>query len=281
MSRTFSRLLLATEHSEFDAGSEHVALAIAGHSGLPLVALLPILSNPEYEAVTPQRVARVEAAAAGRLAEMATAAGEAGVTWEAVVRRGPELFREIVDEARERGTDLLVIRRRARVGWLAKLLLGETVGHVLANAPCSVLVVPKQARLWSRHVMVVVDPAAPDALAIGQGAALAAESALPLTLVSVIDDTPYDNAQRALAQSLMQVHRIVPTARSELLHGNAHQQLSEAAKRLGADLIVVGGHIRGRFARAWNGGTVQKIIGLADSAVLVSIGGSPTSHATA
>jgi hypothetical protein len=272
MGGPFKRMLLATEHSEFDAGSERIALDMAQRCRLPLMAVLPILSNPEFEAVAPQLAQRAEVAAGARLAELAAGAARAGVPWQAVVRRGPALFREIVAEAASREADLLVIRRRGRLGRLANLLVGEMVGQVLANSPCSVLVVPRQAAMWSRHVLVAVDPSAPDPAAIGQGAAVAAECALPLTLLAVsgggADD---DRANQVLSGALADLRRHQPAARAEVLHGKAHQRIGEAASRLGADLIVVGRHGDGGFARAWLGGVAQKVIGLAECPVLVAI----------
>ena len=74
----FTRILLATEHTEFDVGAERVALELARRCGVPLAAVLPIVTNPEYEvtdpALAPQRRAAappprgeaLRAAAAGR-----------------------------------------------------------------------------------------------------------------------------------------------------------------------------------------------------------------------
>ena len=42
----FKRILLATEHTEFDTGAERVAFTMALHCGIPLSVVLPLLSNP-------------------------------------------------------------------------------------------------------------------------------------------------------------------------------------------------------------------------------------------
>ena len=47
MAQFFARLLLATEHTEFDTGAETLALALAQRCLLPLTMVLPLLSNPE------------------------------------------------------------------------------------------------------------------------------------------------------------------------------------------------------------------------------------------
>ena len=56
MAHLFNRLLLATEHSEFDAGSEAMAFALAQRCQLPLATVVPLVSNPEYEALAPQKM---------------------------------------------------------------------------------------------------------------------------------------------------------------------------------------------------------------------------------
>jgi nucleotide-binding universal stress UspA family protein len=47
-----------------------------------------------------------------------------------------------------------------------------------------------------------------------------------------------------------------------------------AAAACGADLMVVGRHGTSLLARAWIGGTAQKVIGLAEGPVLVHIAGT-------
>ncbi|WP_341892378.1 universal stress protein, partial [Variovorax sp. YR752] len=108
----FSHLLLATEHTAQDAGAEAIAFALSQHCGTPLMVLLPLLSNPEYELMAPQLAMRAEAEAAQRLHELREMAAGAGVAIEPQVRRGPARYEEIVAEARERAADLIVIRRR-------------------------------------------------------------------------------------------------------------------------------------------------------------------------
>jgi nucleotide-binding universal stress UspA family protein len=71
---------------------------------------------------------------------------------------------------------------------------------------------------------------------------------------------------------LAQAQVLVPEAHSELLQGKGHQTLTQAATRLGADLIVVGRHRYGGITGARPGETMQKLIGHADCAVLVAAG---------
>ena len=86
MPHPFSRLLLATEHSEQDEGAEALAFALAQRCALPLHAVLPIASNPEYEAIAPQLAAHAEAQAGERIGALRADAQRAGLALEIQVR---------------------------------------------------------------------------------------------------------------------------------------------------------------------------------------------------
>jgi len=268
----FTRLLLATEHGEFDTGAEALAFALARRSGGPLAVVLPMLSNPEFEMVAPQLAAKADAAMSAKRQHLLARAASEGVQLDVRVRRGAEPYAEIVDEARERGTDLIVIRRRGQRGLLANLLVGEMVSKVVAHAPCSVLIAPRAARLWSRQVLVGIDPQAPDTALLAQAAALAAAWALPLHLLCVASsEAARAPAEQALAAALTQARAICATALGEVLVGRPHQALIGAARAGPDDLLVVGRHGSETLGRAWIGGVAQKVIGLAEGPVLVHV----------
>ena len=274
MATVFSHLLLATEHSEFDVGAEALAFALARRCQLPLAGVLPIVSNPEYEALAPQIAAAADAQAAQRIQALQAQAQAAGVSLDLQARRGEEPFQEIVDAAVEGAADLLVIRRRGKRGVLARLMIGEMVAKVVANAPCSVLIVPRAASMWSRRVLAAVDPRAVDLSIVAQAAAVAAECALPLLLVAVVDSPAAEAtqlAEQALARARATAQAAGVQADVLLRVGRAHEQILAAAAERQADLVVVGRHGESRLARAWLGGVTQKVVGLADRPVLVAV----------
>ena len=269
MGAPFTRLLLATEHSEFDSGAEALALALAQRCALPLAGVLPVLGSPEFEMVAPQLAAKADHEASLKREHLLALAQAAGVLLELRVRHGPEPFEEIVQEAQVRAADLIIIRRRGQRGLLARLLVGEMVSKVVAHAPCSVLVAPRGARMWQRRVLVGVDPLAVDAAMLALAARLAADCGLPLGVLCVASDAAAGpRAAAALASALAQARATCSSADGELRVGPAHQQLLAAAADGGADLIVIGRHSRhGRRARI--GREAQKVIGLAECPVLV------------
>jgi nucleotide-binding universal stress UspA family protein len=265
----FARPLLATEHSEFDVGAEHVALALAARRDAPLAVVLPMIGNPEFDAVAPALAARDDAIAAEKLQHLQTLAAAQGVRLAVTVRRGAEPYREIVDEAAALRADLIVIRRRGSAGLLANLLLGEMVGKVIAHAPCHVLVNARAARLWQRQVLVAVDPSVSARDGVAAAARIAVEFGLPLGVICVAEGGGDNTAQQALDAALADARALGATAQGELLAGKPHVQILEAARRRGADLIVLGRHGAVRLSRAWIGGVAQKVVGLADCPVLV------------
>jgi nucleotide-binding universal stress UspA family protein len=265
MQTPFERLLLATEHSEFDTGAEALGLALARHCGLPLPVVMPVISNPEYEATTPAAAERADNAAAARREAFVAEAQTAGIALDLQVRHGLQLWREIVDHAREQATELLVIRRRGRTGLLANVLIGDMVSKVLAHAPCPVLVCPRAARMWQQRVLVALAPGEPDDGPLRTAAEVARRCGLPLTMLSVGPES----LRAGLEQQAQAWRAGGLTVDVDLRHGVVHRAIAEAAQARGADLIVVGRHGGDFLGRAWIGGTAQKVIGLADQPVLV------------
>ena len=268
----YARLLLATEHTEFDAGSEHVALELARQRGVPLAGIVPIVSNVEYESVAPELVARVEEGVHARLVALRGDAQRAGVALELRVRRGEEPWREIVAEARERGADLLIVRRRGKRSFLANLMVGEMVGKVATAAPCSVLLVPRAARVWTRRVLAGIDGTRMGTDVARAAARMAVSAGLPLTVASVaVHDTANE---RAAADAV--VAAAVSAARTEgadveghVAAGRAADAIAALAAASGADLLVVGRGGPEAHGRLHLGSNAQRIAGLAACAVLV------------
>ncbi|MBI3902932.1 MAG: universal stress protein [Nitrosomonadales bacterium] len=268
----FFRLLLASEHTEFDVGAERVALEMAHSCGLPLNAVLPVLSNPEFEAAAPQLAERAEREAATKIAALRAQAQQAGVELNIVARHGSEPYREIVDEATRCDSDLIIVRRRGKQGFLARLLVGEMVSKVVSHAPCSVLFVPRAAHMWSHGVLAAIDSSVAATRVATVAAAIAARCGLPLTFISVAShDTPTlrAEAEKNLASAMNIASAAGANALGRILIGKAFELILAAAKTQGTDLIVIGRHGESNVVRAPLGGTTQKVLGLAESPVLV------------
>lgn len=270
MASLFTRLLLATEHSEFDTGAENMALALAKRCQLPLAAVLPLVSNPEYEALAPQIAAKAEREAAVKIGQLRAQAQADGVAIELRVRRGEEPYREIVEEAREQASDLIIIRRRGKRSFLANLLVGEMVSKVVAHAPCHVLIVPREARMWSQRVMVAAEPTEQGRHIVAMAIAVAAQCSLPLHLVTVVPAEALRQQAQAFVSDMVNQARLAGVAaQAEVRTGKPFTEILEARAASQSDLIVMGSRGDSRIGRALVGGVAQKVMGLSDHPVLV------------
>jgi len=270
MAHLFNRLLLATEHSEFDTGAEGVALSLAQRCQLPLSAIVPLVSNPEYEALAPQIAAQAEQQAAAKIADLRQQAAAVGVALNVQVRRGEEAYQEIVEQARSQHSELIIIRRRGKRGILANLLVGEMVSKVVAHAPCHVLIVPREARMWSHSVLVAAEPNEQGHHLVAKAIAVAAECGLVLHVVSVVaSDGLRASTESFVTDSLRQAQLHGVTAHGEVRVGKPFDEILSARRESQSDLIVMGSRSDSRIGRALVGGVAQKVLGLCEHPVLV------------
>lgn len=260
----FQRILLATEGTEFDTGAERVALALARTCGRPLDAVLPLASNPEYEAVAPELAARAEREAAQRLAALRAAAEREGVSLRVRVRRGDEPYQEIVGEAAESQADVLVIRRRGKRGFLAKLLVGEMVSNVIALAPCSVLAVPRAAGVWSRSILAVSDGSRESAAALETAAAMGRLCTLPVRVLDVSEQAGGAGVPIGLDDTVRRIREAGVEITTAAAQGSLEDALPAAMRSSAADLLVIGHGGIGPIGRS-----AEAVLGQAESPVLI------------
>jgi nucleotide-binding universal stress UspA family protein len=270
MGQLFTRLLLATEHTEFDAGAESVAISMAQRCQLPLVTVLPLVSNPEYESLAPEIAMRAERDAAAKIAEIRINAQAKGVSIDLRVRRGEEPYCEIVEEARAQNSELIILRRRGKRGFLANLLVGEMVSKVLAHAPCHVLFAPRESHMWRHGVLVAAEPGSQGLRLVKTAAAVAAECGLPLYLVYVTaSDASASDITCFLVDASDAAKQLGVNLQLDQRSGKAFTEILASAATHQADLLVIGSRNDKHIGRAMIGGVAQKVIGLSDKPVLV------------
>jgi nucleotide-binding universal stress UspA family protein len=275
MTSPYSHLLLATEHTEYDTGAERVGIDLASRCGVPLHAVLPLVSNAELMMLAPEIEDKAESDAVARLDELQQAARARGVALERTIRRGETPFREIVDEAEKQSADLLILRRRGKRSYLANLLLGEMVHTVTGHAPCDVLIVPRAAQFWSRGIVLATDGSPHSDRATGLAAEIAVQCNLPLTVVSVVEKKQGQETDEKAAKAI--VDRALDRVKSKgaqasgqvVTEGKPHEAILAAADTSGADLIVIGRRGLNRVERILVGGTSERVAGSANCAVLI------------
>ncbi|HTY99824.1 MAG TPA: universal stress protein [Rhodocyclaceae bacterium] len=265
------RILLATEGTDFDAGAERVAIELAARFAVPLRAVLPLVTNPEFLSLAPEREEKAEAEAAAKLERLRQAARAGGVELLGKVRRGEAPFREIVDEAAESRAELIVLRRRGKRSYLANLLLGEMVHTVIGHAPCDVLIVPRAAQLWTTGILLATDGSPHSRRATAVAAAIAANRHLPLTVVSVADGGRAA-AEHCVAEALAEAQAAGLRTSGRVIAGDGRkpaEAILAVGEEVGADLIVIGRRGLNRVARLLVGSTSERVAGRAGGAVLI------------
>ena len=270
VSELFTRLLLATEHSLFDSGAEAVALAMAHRCGLALPTVFPLVSNPEFEALAPHIAAKSEQDAALKIAELRLQAVSMGVSVEIQVRRGEELYQEIVQEAIARASELIILRRRGKRSFLANLLLGEMVSKVVAHAPCHVLIVPRGGQFWTQRILVAAENTAQGRRICQTAMALASQCQLPLHLLTVVAADVLQEAAQPLHNQIQEMARNAGVVlETEIRIGKPFAEILATSERTTSDLIMMGCRDDTHLGRALVGGVAQKVLGLSEHPVLV------------
>ena len=265
----FSRVLLATELTEFDAGAERIAFAMAQRCGVPLRVVIPVLSNPEFEAEMPELALRAEQEVAERIGELRARAAAAGVELDVRVRRGAEAHPEIVAEAKESQADLIVLRRRGRQGFLARILVGEMVSKVIRDVACAVLLVPRAAQFWTQGILAAVGDATQKQTIAKTAGLIAGICKLPLTVLSVAEnESALAAAQSANSAAVEAAAASASQVKALVVVGKPVEQTVTAAKAMNADLVVIGRQ-RYHLFPFGRSGIMQNIAGSVDAPTLV------------
>ncbi|MBI2312231.1 MAG: universal stress protein [Betaproteobacteria bacterium] len=266
-------LLLATDGSEYSAGAQRVAIALAQRAKARLTAMTMALRAEDLELVGTRGLREAqERQAEFRLDAVASASAAAGVPCERLIRYGDEPHFEIINAVEEIGADLIVMGRRGARG-LARLMVGDATGKVAGEAPCSVLVVPRHAAMPQRRILFCTDGSPHAEAAAAAAWAVARCCNLPVTVVSV-KASQHSEARRAEADAIVKraVDRLAGlgvAAEGRVAEGEVADAVVGVARSLGADLLVIGSHGRTGWRRLLLGSNSQRIIGKAECAVLV------------
>lgn len=268
----FERLLVATDGSEYSAGAERVAIAMAAKAGVPLIVVTAVIASPDLDGLGTDGLGKSEVEATERLERVEAAAAKQGVRCTKVIRYGDDPYREIVAEATDSNADLVIVGRRGKRG-LARLMMGDATVKVIGNAPCSVMVVPKAADMWRTRILLATDGSRSGDAAAVAAARIAHCCGNPVTVVSA-QVPKHSDTRQAEAQPV--VDRVVSHLGSQgvqvdglVSRGEAHEVIAAAARDRNADLIIMGSHGRTGLGRLLLGSNSERVIGQATCPVMV------------
>ncbi|MBI5641632.1 MAG: universal stress protein [Nitrospirae bacterium] len=283
-----SHIIICTDGSEYSEGAIREGIGLAKKNGAKITALSVIDFNAEFDALAPDLLEKMEEEAAGHVRALKGRAEKEGVSCVGFVTRSENPYLSIAEEASERKADLIVMGRRGRTG-LKRLLMGSVTKRTIGHAPCNVLVVPRNAALTCRSILVATDgskyseAAAKEAIDLAKScgadlivvAAVHAESSAPLDIVSsnMQKDMIAAKEMSAAENSIKLVRELADKKQvktSALIYaGSPADVIAYTAKEKKADLIVVGSHGRTGIDRLLLGSVAERVIGTAECATLV------------
>lgn len=270
----FSNLLLATDGNAVSAGAVRVALNLSSRCGAHLTVMHMAKTDPSYAMWNPNNVQETEDQGREVLRQVEAQAGTACVNCAPVLRYGEEPVKEIAAQVEESQSDLVVMGRRG-VHWLERLVLGEAAARVVGHVKCSVLVVPQEAAMWEKGILVAVDGSRYADMAAVAAGHLAKRCGLPLTVLAVCasDDLSCELI-KPLADRVRDLLRQDGVAADSLaLEGKPAETIIQAARDNDCDLIVLGSHGRTGLDRLLMGSVSQQVVTHAKCPVLVVKGG--------
>jgi nucleotide-binding universal stress UspA family protein len=135
------KILVAVDGSDFSelAVDQAISLGAICRSQIVVISIVDLF--PEQMAVAPALVEKMSEEVGKHLEQAKKKIEKAQIACETVVRMGGKPHEFIVQEARDRGIDLIVLGTHGRTG-IKKVLLGSVAQNVIGSAPCPVMVVP-------------------------------------------------------------------------------------------------------------------------------------------
>ncbi|MGC2061676.1 MAG: universal stress protein [Thermodesulfovibrionales bacterium] len=134
-------ILLATDGSTYSEKALREAVNLAKTCGTKLYVVSVIEVNPEYATMAPNVVEKLEKDTGELIDAVKACVQKEGIDVEVITHEGEEAWRFIIDEAKARNVDMIVMGTHGRSG-LTRLLMGSVTQKVIGHAPCKVLVVP-------------------------------------------------------------------------------------------------------------------------------------------
>jgi nucleotide-binding universal stress UspA family protein len=282
------KLLLASDGSEFSEGAVREAIKLAKTCASRLTVISVIDYNPEFEVLAPQVVENKKKLYRQYLDRIEARAKEAGIECETLILEGEDAYRTITDEAARNQSTMIIMGRRGRTG-LKRLVIGNVTARVIGHSPCNVLVVPKDATLDFKSIVVATDGSKYSTDAVAEAITIAKRDGSALTVIAAVPSellTPTDidftmNQQRLIAEQEMNeaeknAKEAKESAQKEgvdvkafVLSGRPYDAIIQTAQEMKADLIVLGSHGRTGIEKFLMGSVAERVILLSSCPILV------------
>ncbi len=266
----WERLLACTDGSDEGQNAVAQALSLAQVCGSKLHVLQVVEIVPEFEAVAPDLRACLEEEIRRLKAAAASEAALKGVQLDYRVLHSVSPFAAIVEEAAKIQPNLIILGRYGRTA-LVRLFMGSVTQRVIGLSPVNVLVVPRDASLAFRRLLIASDGSEFSGAALTEAVAMAARTDAELVGVAVArEEGEILEAQAAVHGMLTAANRDGVSFQGFSPQGLAADEgIIRVARENHVDLIVMGSHGRTGFQRLLMGSVTERVIGQTPCPVLV------------
>ncbi len=135
------RILVAVDGSAFSDAAVDQAISLGGICNSQIFVIGVVDLYPEQMEVAPALVEKMSEEVRQHLDEAKQKVDKSDIPCETIVHMGGTPHTFIVQEAKDKGIDLIVMGTHGRSG-IKRVLLGSVSQNVIGHAPCPVLVVP-------------------------------------------------------------------------------------------------------------------------------------------
>lgn len=266
-------LLLATDGSHFSDGAVQEAIFFGQSCAAKIVVLHVVRIEAESLKSANARITRKRQEIAPHFEQIRKMALDSGVACETVVVGSSVPEHAIVEQARMRKADVILMGRHGRAGRLY-LMVGSMTAKVIGLGFPMVLMVPREAFITGSRVLVAVDESPSSRLAVEEALSLGmcCVTLERLTFVSIVKrESGLSSARRMVEEICERGRQQWPHIYFEAVAGVGHPSNSivRAAEERNVDMIMIGGVSDGPLPRMFTGRVTKEVCGWAHCAVLV------------
>lgn len=266
-------VLLATDGSHFSDGALQEAIFFGQACRAKVIVLHVVQVEAESIRAANSMVMQRQQEMAPYLDQIRKMARDGGLEIEIVVVGGDNPEKTIVEQARLRNADAILMGRHGKTGRLS-LLVGSMTAKVIGQGFPRVLVVPKDFLITGEHLILALDgspnsrQAVQEALSLGK----TCSTLRRLTVMAVVkrgDEEPRarEMVEEVCAQCSNADLRLACEPLVQI--GNPAPLIVAAAKARKVDMILMGGGGKSFMGKILLGSVTKNVIGEAPCAVLV------------
>lgn len=266
-------LLLATDGSRFSAGAIQEAIFLGHACQARIIGLHVVPTQAESVAAANFAVRQGREELAPHLDQLRAMARDSGVAIEIVVIGSSKPEKTIVEQARLRGADVILMGRHGREGRLS-LLVGKMTSKVIAQGFPRVLVAPKDFIIAGSQLLLAVNDSVNSRRAVEETLSLG-RTCTSLKRITVLAVARREGERKQAEELVREVcargeEQALPFPCDPLVAvGDPADVIAAAARERRVDMIIVGGPGRSGVIKAFKGHVTEQVIGRAHCAVLV------------